>query len=1144
MMRQSVVNLLAVVSVLSALLLVCPSSCQTSTSQEPTSKRPRPTLALQVGHSDEITCLAFSPDGNTLATGSGDNTARLWDTLTYEVKAILRGHIGEVSTVAFSPQGSLLATGSSDDTVRLWEAHSGQLETVLTGHIGTVEALAFSPDGKVLATGHPTYKEVKKGHFVECGEVRLWDVASGQRKSILRGHDGRVSTLAFSRDGRTLASGSYDSTVKLWDVAGWHLTATLKGHSGPTTTVVFSPDNKILASGSSDKTARLWDVGAGQLKATLKCHTEDFLEELAFSDDGKTIATWYDDNSKEVWNVESGQRNSVVRGFGEWGLKKVLSPDGKTIATVSGSSVELRDADSGKVRGTLEYQKTSVTTASHSPDGRILVTGDNDGILYFWDAHTGQLKMALSSHDAGVNAIAVSSDGKTVASGTHDTLRLIDTESGKIKATLNGAGRVLTLAFFPKNTKLAVWGGTLRFWDLQNGQLQVVTEQKETARIPSRVLPTLRPPTAWTPTFSPDGRLLATGEWNKTHGAVGLWDVKRIGSGMRPIFLIPAEDVLALAFSPNGKTLATSNISSREVQLWDVATSQLNGTIGDASLEETTGKLVEFAFSSDGEKLATLSSSGKVLLWDATTGEQVPITPATDLADFPLAISRPISFEGASLSIFSSDQGRTIATMTPIPTTREASEARPIPATSRSMPRPQTDWCTTIPEGYFDCSANAARFIKWNVNGVLYPAERYMRRFHRPDLVRQALRGEKITEPEMTGGDIPPAAGFVGLKDGDPVPGDPMTVTIEATDDRDVKEVEILVNGRPLPPEAAKPITAPSRSILATSRPILAPSKPILAPSKVVDPNHRIAKRFTFRIPIPQGAEEIRLRAIAYDDTDLGSDPVEIVLKRAGVKPVAGNLYVVSVGVSRYRNGKDEGLETGDEGIRNLRFPSVDAKAIAERFRREGKPLYANVVVHELIDEQATVANLRKEFKWLKDSARPGQIDTVVLFLSGHGIGIDNNYYFATHETDLNNIPGTTLSGRELRQALGGQLTAKAVFLFVDTCHSGGLTGSNDHLAMEMGEGVYILASSGARQYSYESPEWGHGAFTLALLHALNKKELAQDGLIRFNALTYAVPDEVADLMTKASRNETEQAPVVPIASRQLRMPIAQVGRE
>lgn len=348
-----------------------------------------------------------------------------------------------------------------------------------------------------------------------------------------------------------------------------------------------------------------------------------------------------------------------------------------------------------------------------------------------------------------------------------------------------------------------------------------------------------------------------------------------------------------------------------------------------------------------------------------------------------------------------------------------------------------------------------------------------------------------------------------------------MTVTVESFDDRGVKEVELFVNGRPLPPRQARPITVDA--------------KPIRVDARDLDPNYKVAKRFTYRVTLPPD-EEIRLRAIAYDDTDLGSDPVEIVLKHANVKPVTGNLVVLSVGVGKYKNADGK-------GFKNLTYPAIDAKSIAERFQRESKPLYEQVKVRTLFDEQATSANVRDGLKWLQTAVQRGRVDTVVIFLSGHGVSSDEGrYFFATHEIEVTSkdaIARTSLSGRELREALGGKLDAKAVFLFLDTCHSGGLQGRNVDLANDVGEGVFIVASSGATQYSYESPEWGHGAFTLALLRTLAKKDLEDEGAIRFSDLISSVRREVKTLMKATGQNESQE-PVVPLSGRSLSQPLAQ----
>jgi WD40 repeat protein len=207
------------------------------------------------GHTDWVLSVAFSPDGRLLASGSFDDTIKLWEVASGRLVRTLTGHTDWVRSVAFSPDGRLLASGSDDETIKLWEVASGSLVRSL-GHTAPVLSVAFSPDGRLLASG--SYKEIK-----------LWDVATGSLVRTLTGHTNWVLSVAFSPDGRLLASGSADKTIKLWEVASGSLVRTLTGHTDWVRSVAFSPDGRLLASGSADKTIKLWEVASGSLVRTL-----------------------------------------------------------------------------------------------------------------------------------------------------------------------------------------------------------------------------------------------------------------------------------------------------------------------------------------------------------------------------------------------------------------------------------------------------------------------------------------------------------------------------------------------------------------------------------------------------------------------------------------------------------------------------------------------------------------------------------------------------------------------------------------------------------------------------------------------------------------------------------------------------------
>jgi WD40 repeat protein len=542
------------------------------------------------GHTTAVSAAVLATDGQTLATRGDDDSVRLWDLASRRHVKLLGYRLGRgyfCGSLAFAPDGKTLAiAGDSTKAVHLWDVAARCERATLQQRAGGV-ALAFSPDGKLLATG------------CNDGSVHLWDMATRREVSSLEGHTKGVIYVAFAPDGRTLASSSWDMTVRLWDMARRSAIATLRGHTGEVKCLAFSPDGKTLASAGTDSNVRLWDTVSKQGLTSLRAQCAVTLA-VAFSPDGKRLATGGSEGTIRVWDPATRELVAMLRGHST-GIVRALAyaPDGQTLVSAGeDGTVKVWDVAFRREPNILTGQQAGSESVAFAPDGKTLAAADWLGTLRLWDMGSREQAAALTADNENGCYVAFAPDGQTLAVGGGKTVRLLDARTKARQAEFQHPGPVVAIAFSPDSRLVAVGGGggSVLVWDRGAG--------REAARLPGK----------WVE-FSPDGTLLAAGLDNTVRlHEVATWHELAAFGGHTPY-------VKCLAFSPDGKTLATGDWQGT-LRLWDVAEKRLL-----ASRQVDVMVLLSLAFSPDSRRLVTSGGDGGVKFWDAALLRQLERLP-------------------------------------------------------------------------------------------------------------------------------------------------------------------------------------------------------------------------------------------------------------------------------------------------------------------------------------------------------------------------------------------------------------------------------------------------------------------------------------------------------------------------------------
>jgi WD40 repeat protein/tRNA A-37 threonylcarbamoyl transferase component Bud32 len=606
---------------------------------------------------------AFSPDGTRLASGGLDNTVMVWDAATGRRLHVLR-HPSWVKCVAFTPDGRRLASGSGyyhtsaqagmgysatglfippekrdrPGELKVWDADTGH-EVWAVQLPQSVQGLAFDSEGKYLAVG--LGEEVKKP-----GEVHVLDAATGQLRFTLAGHTAAVRCLAFSPDGKRLASAGDDQTIKVWDWGRARASpprageaapeiVTLRGHGGRVNSLTFAGDGGAIVSACEDRVVRMWDVSAGRLVQTWRVN--DHSVQCVTSSPTRRVVAWDgEDNIIRAWDLQADEEAFALRGHAGSILSLAFSPDGRRLVSAGGDgTIRLWDATRPPEARLLRDASLFVSALDFRPGGenpraigRLLVAshsplpGDpTKAGVRLWDLETGRVASPFPWETGNLRCLVFSPDRRHLATAGLEPVVAVWDAAGKDKLrTLQAPGdAVLSLAFSQAGRRIAAGTvtagrkgagpkGAVRVWEVSTGK-EVLTVQE----MPSPVVRLA---------FSPDGRRLALPMIDPRaldqSGEVKVWDLENgPGPAGAPLTLRwPAGAIVGVAFSPDGTRLAGASLDGT-VPLWDVGTGAVVRT-----LRGHTNPVICVAYSPDGSRLASAGGDRVVKLWDPATGHE------------------------------------------------------------------------------------------------------------------------------------------------------------------------------------------------------------------------------------------------------------------------------------------------------------------------------------------------------------------------------------------------------------------------------------------------------------------------------------------------------------------------------------------